>query len=214
MNLQYMTSCYGVTRSGKTRLALKILDMQPGIKLFVDTKNETEYHKYFHNKNHHIPLDNFKPYLSHLAEMNDKMIILSVDIEKDIDKQLNDFLLLVFLHQRKDNFFRINILIDELPFYKIDKKALGVWLQGLSKNIRILYTAQGWSLVPKKIRNSSEITILLKQRDNDISDLMDQGFIQYEWSESGNKRIPLVKFEDPYEAWMEWGIKGELRRLQ
>ena len=83
----------------------------------------------------------------------------------------------------------VNILIDELPWYTITKKARGVFLQGLSKNIRVIQTNQGWSEVPKKIRSACEINVFMKQRDDSIKELMDKGYIPYDWSKNGMKRI-------------------------
>jgi len=212
VKLDYHTQIYGVTQSGKTFLGLRLLQEQQGIRFFIDTKNETKYFKYF---KYFAPIQEGHTALT--MGVADGIVCLAVDVEKDIKKQLDDFLGEIFKIQRGRPFHRVTIMIDELQEY-VTSRSMGkfvraCFLQGLSKNIRMIFTCQGWSLIPKNLRNNCENTIILKQREGDIKDMMDLGLVPYDLNEYGHK-VSKLSFERKYQAYIEQGIGGEFGVLQ
>jgi AAA+ ATPase superfamily predicted ATPase len=216
--LSYHTQVYGSSQSGKTYLALRLLNEQTGIKFFVDTKNEIVYHKFFNVVMDLSDLKDFSTLAREgvLQNLQGKMVCLLVD-PISMMKDLTEFLYTLFMYQRSNPFYRVTVLIDEFQEYKgspeQNKKIRAVFLQGLSKNIRVILTSQGWSMVDKNIRNNCEITVILKQRKRDIEDMMDLGLIQYDLNDQGH-RIPKTKFDRKYQAYMEVGINGKFYELR
>jgi len=215
MNLDYHCQIYGVTQSGKTFLALRLLMEQPGLRFFIDTKNESKYHRYF---DYFIKdVSGLKLVLDNAPKFVGKSLVVEVKPEVEFSEQLEQIAKMIFLHQRQNPMYRVTLLIDELQEYVTNRSVKqfirALFVQGLSKNIRVIFTSQGWSMIQKNIRNNCEITVVLKLRDNDIHDMMELGLLPYETNEYGHK-VPLVKFQEPYEAYMEYGIKGSFRRVQ
>lgn len=214
MELDYHTQIYGVTQSGKTYAGLKLLLNQNGLKLFVDTKEEMKYHKYFQAS---ISIHDISKILTNIDSFSDAKIRIVIDIERDLKKQLNEFAKQVFLYQRFNPKHRVTVLIDELQEFVSNRSSMqyirALFIQGLAKNIRVIFTCQGWSMIQKNIRNNCENTIIFKQRKNDIDSMMDLGLVPYEIDDRGFRKS-LLEFDHKYKAYMEIGIGGEFGVLQ
>lgn len=212
MNLDYHSQIYGVTQSGKTLIALRILSDQIGLKLFIDTKNETKYHKYFHL---FADIDSIGVLLQNEKELSGKMVCVRVE-PKDFEKQLETFCQLVFTYKRANPIHRVTVLIDEFQEY-VSRATKGFiracFVQGLSKNLRMMITSQGWSMIPKNIRNNCEFTLIGKQRKNDIENMMDIGLVPFEYNEKGWREHHL-DYSIPYSFYGEYGIGKGMVRVQ
>lgn len=212
MDLSYHTQIYGVTQSGKSLIGLKLLSEQTGLKLFIDTKNETKYHKYFHM---FADIDTIQVLLENEKELNGKMICVRIE-PKEFEKQLERFAEIVFVYKRSNPIYRLTILIDEFQEY-VSRATKGfiraLFVQGLSKNIRVIFTSQGWSMIPKNIRNNCEMSLVGKQRKNDIESMMDQGLIPYEYNDKG-WRVHNLDFSKPYTFYGEYGIGKGMKKVQ
>ena len=146
-------------------------------------------------------------------------VTIRVDASEDLTDQLSEFCDVVFSFYKFNPYYRLTILIDEFQEYvgsrasKKQNKIRAMFVQGLAKNIRMVFTSQGWSMVEKNFRNNCERTIILNQRKQDIDSMMDLGLVPYDKDKNGN-RICLLKFNRKYQAYMEDGIGGKFGVIQ
>lgn len=227
MKLDYQTAIYGISLTGKTYLGLNLLERQRGLKFFVDTKDETRYHGYFNVKGINLDEAEFIFTPETQKKFNNKMILLSVNPRKTLKKQLEIFCEQLFLYQRANPFYQNTVLVDELPFYAMtpkDKMFMACYLQGLSKQVKMIFTSQGWGLIHKRIRMACEINIVFDLIPKDIQDMMDQGLIPYTLDHRGWRKHNLTFKKNckghkavvrhSHDSYISYGIGSKMRKIR
>ena len=226
MKLKYHTGIYGVTQAGKTFKALQLLHAQKdSILIHINTKGEKKYtHNNKKNKWQNIfdyQAETFRgidDVLDNPKRFAGQMCCLTPDMDEDLTEGLTYVCDEILRYLRNDGFYKVVLLIDELQEYlsgrqsKQTKIIRRAFISGLGQGLRIIFTTQGWSMINKNIRNNCEITIILKQREKDIIDMMDLGLIPYKKDKNGHK-ICELRFNRKYAAYMEYGIGGTFGKL-
>lgn len=209
---KYHAQFYGITQTGKTTQGLRWLCSDGGLRIFIDTKNEMSTNKEFREIFNFIaPLSDIDIVLKHYNEFikNNIKIALIPNVFY-LDKEMKYFCEQLWKRKR-NNKKKVRILFDEIQQYSCNKEIRSLFVQGLAKNLFCALTSQGWSQVKKNIRNNCEITGLLKQRQNDIDSLMEQGFIPYKL-ENG-RRVNIIDFSEPYVMFIEIGSGGKFLKV-
>lgn len=211
---KYHAQFYGVTQSGKTTLALSWLLSHSGVKIFIDTKNETATKKHWNKLFHFIaPLNDIDPLLKNFQQFVEKeMRIALVPSNSNLDSEMKEFCARLW-NIKRTNTLETAILFDEIQEYECVKNIRSLFVQGLAKKLFCGFTSQGWSQVNKNIRNNCELSVFMKQRQNDIDSLMEQGLIPYHYDEKG-WRVNELDFSRPYAAFAEIGMSGKLVKIQ
>ena len=227
MKLDYQTAIYGISLTGKTYLGLHLLGKQRGLKFFIDTKDETRYHGYFDRFDINVDEAEFIFTPEMQKKFNNDMILLTVNPKKTLSKQLEKFCEQLFLYQRSNPLYQNTVLIDELPFYGMTPKNnmfMACYLQGLSKQVKMMFTSQGWGVIHKRVRMACEINIVFDLIQNDIKDMMDQGLIPYTLDSRGWRKHDL-KFKKSckghkshvkhsHDSYISYGIGSKMRKIR
>lgn len=224
MKLDYHVQIFGTSQTGKTTVALKMLMDQAGISFFVDTKEETIFHKYFH---YHANIEHVSMFLENAKEFERKRVRIKIIPELDQVKQLEEISKQIFLHQRENPLYRVNLLIDEIPFYNLTSKnsrwTKALILQGLSKNIRVLATSQKFTEMPTVFRKGCEIFVVLNMVESELTALMDAGILDYTKDERGWRKHNLKfnnncthggKMPHSHDAYIRFGWQDKMRKLK
>jgi len=170
MKLDHHCVVLGATRTGKTTTSLRLLSEQEGFRIFVNTKNESKWKKYFKYINPSVEMLDFM--YNNFNKFSDGMIMLNPDISKDHPiEDLEEYLKLIISKHLNNNLLKTCIAIDEIHEFQskssCNKYLKKIWTMGLGIGIIGIAISQRPTHVHNDLFTNTENFILhaLKQRD-------------------------------------------------
>jgi len=145
MKLKHHAVVLGSTRTGKTTSALKLLNSQKGLKLFINTKREKKWFKYmkyacYNEGNMETIYDHFSSYsdgiIQYIPDATNKNALR--DLEKVLD--------VILKRQQENDEIRMTVVVDEIQVYQsahgCNETLARLWTMGLGLNIVAIAIAQ------------------------------------------------------------------------
>ena len=201
----------GQTQSGKTTIGLKYLAAQKdGLKLFINTKREQKWTKYF--KYMIKTPEDLEHVYSEYSSYTSDLFLIEPDVTDggSID-QIGELLdVILKFHQDNPQKFKTYIFIDEIQVYQSKfsrpKSFVRLWTMGLGLGIRAVAVAQRPQLINNDILYNSETWLLCHLTEADLEYLDEKGIIQY----AQDKHV----YNSPYDAFLQDNKKTGLKRLK
>ena len=175
----------GQTQSGKTTIGLKYLAAQKdGLKLFINTKREQKWRKYFKYMIK-TPEDLEHVYAEYSSYTSDLFLIEPDVTDGGSIDQIGELLdVILKFHQDNPQKFKTYIFIDEIQVYQSKfsrtESFARLWTMGLGLGIRAVAMAQRPQLINNDILYNSETWLLCTMVDADMEYLDDKGIIKYD----------------------------------
>jgi hypothetical protein len=177
--LEHHCVILGSTQTGKTTTSLKLLQDQPGLKLFINTKHDRNFEKYFR----FIVggLEQVKRIVKEY-EYENGMICFNPPFRKPY-KEVESLCEWLIFDYHKPKGTKSCVVVDEAHvFVKKEKQSLWLrrlWTMGLGLGVRAVAISQRGQMFRNslEIPHNSEYYIIHALKDHDLKYLVDHGYI-------------------------------------
>ena len=151
----------GATRTGKTTTGLRELQQQPGLKFFINTKNERKWDKYCYAGN--PSLDDIDIIYNNPEIHSQGIISISPRNIANAYSELEKYIKKIFTYHMEDNLLNTVLCVDEIHEYQ-SKRGVGDSLRrcfsmGLGIGLKTIGISQRPTQIHNDILTNSEIFI-------------------------------------------------------
>jgi len=181
MQLNYHAAVGGATQTGKTTTALALLGDQPGLRIFINTKCDPVWDKYFHFVCKTIEeLKEVLNYKLNKTTFYGLNIAYYPDIYQDF-ADISTVTALTYTFHTKRKLKRTTICFDEAHNFMSNRKApkwvTRIFAQGLSLNLFGIVVTQRFQQIHPDILHNCETIIIHQIVSQDIKYLEEKGSI-------------------------------------